>query len=146
MSRVAFLLMLARVCSVVIECLLVDCFPVFPSCVLPRLPLEDDASLRSTTPSVSSSHQVRGAYIMLITFSSIAPRCRIEQLLDPTTSYSCLLNKAKQPCPPHPSKPLFGHVPCLLNHCLVCMLRMPSTVIMLLLGLGYHIIILLWMI
>src|ERR1041385_2892995 len=29
MSRVAFLLMLARVCFVVIECLLVDCFPVF---------------------------------------------------------------------------------------------------------------------
>ena len=25
---------------------------------------------------------------------------------------------------PHPSKPLFGHVPCLLNHCVVCMLGM----------------------
>src|ERR1041385_4514485 len=46
-----------------------------------------------------------GAYIMLITFSSLAPRCRIERLLDPTTSYSCLSNKLKQPCPPHPSKP-----------------------------------------
>jgi hypothetical protein len=54
------------------------------------------------------------------------PSYSIERLLDPTTSYSCLSNKPKQPCPPHPSKPLFGHVPCLLNHCLVCMLRMLS--------------------
>src|ERR1041385_4329301 len=51
------------------------------------------------------SHQVRGAYIILITFSSLAPRCRIERLLDPTTSYSFLSNKPKQPCPPRPSKP-----------------------------------------
>src|SRR4051812_24177130 len=43
--------MLASVCLVVIECFLVDCFPVFPSCVLPRLPLGDVASLRSTSPS-----------------------------------------------------------------------------------------------
>src|SRR3954470_5725476 len=55
---------------------------------------------------------------MLITFSSLVPRYRIERFLDPTTSYLCLSNKPKQPCPPHPSKPLFGHVPFLLNHCL----------------------------
>src|SRR3954464_3806998 len=42
---------------------------------------------------------------MLITFSSLVPRCRIERLLDPTTLYSCLSNKPKQPCSPHPSKP-----------------------------------------
>src|SRR3954468_19363716 len=42
---------------------------------------------------------------MLITFSSLVPRYRIERLLDPNTSYSCLSNKPKQPCPPHPSKP-----------------------------------------
>src|SRR3954463_8685436 len=65
---------------------------------------------------------------MLITFSSLVPRYRIERLLDPTTSYLCLSNKPKQPCSPHPSKPLFGHVPCLLNHWLLCMLRMLSTV------------------
>ena len=29
----------------------------------------------------------------------------LEQLLIPTTLYSFLLNKPKQPCPPHPSKP-----------------------------------------
>src|ERR1041385_9234358 len=51
MSRVAFLLMLARVCLVVIDaCSLID-FQCLPSCVLPRVPLGDDASLRSTTPS-----------------------------------------------------------------------------------------------
>src|SRR4051812_16274959 len=61
---------------------------------------------------------------MLITFSSLVPRYRIERLLDPTTSYLCLSNKHKQPCPPHPSKPLFGYVPCLLNHFLLCMRRM----------------------
>src|SRR3954469_4686779 len=42
---------------------------------------------------------------MLINFSSLAPRCRIERLLDPTTLYLCLHMKPKQPCPPHPSKP-----------------------------------------
>src|SRR4051812_43828368 len=67
--------------------------------------LGDVASLRTTTPSTSSFHQVRGAYIMLITFSSLAPKYRIQRLLDPTTSYSCLSNKPKKPCPPHPSKP-----------------------------------------
>src|SRR3954463_16211626 len=42
---------------------------------------------------------------MLINFSSLAPRCRIERLLDPTTLYLCLSNNPKQPCPPHPNKP-----------------------------------------
>src|ERR1041385_8210078 len=79
---------------------------------------------------------------MLITFSSLAPRCRIERLLDPTTSYSCLSNKPKQPCPPHPRKPclaillLLAAQPLLSIHA-----RMLSTVVLLLLGLGYHIII-----
>src|SRR3954464_2907690 len=59
---------------------------------------------------------------MLIGLNSLVPRYRIERLLDPTTSYSCLSNKPKQPCPPHPSKPLFDHVPCFLSHCFVCML------------------------
>src|SRR3954465_6599980 len=122
-------------------------FPVFPSCVLPRVPLGDIASLRSTSPSASSSHQVRGAYILLITFSSLAPRCRIERLLDPTTSYSCLSNKPKQPCPPHPSKPCSAMLLLLATQPLLSMhARMLPNVTMLLLGLGYHTIILLWMI
>src|SRR3954464_6555503 len=59
---------------------------------------------------------------MLITISSFVPRYRIERLLDPTTSYLCLSNNPNSHVLPHPSKPLFGHVPCLLNHFLVCML------------------------
>src|SRR4051812_683231 len=51
MSRVAFLLMLARVCPVVIDACSLIAFQCLPSCVLPRVPLGDDASLRSTTPS-----------------------------------------------------------------------------------------------
>src|ERR1041385_6016456 len=51
MSRVAFLLMLARVCFVVIDACLLIAFQCLPSCVLPQVPLGDDASLRSTTPS-----------------------------------------------------------------------------------------------
>ena len=78
---------------------------------------------------------------MLYNSQLALPRYRIERLLDPTTSYSCLSYKPKQPCSPHPSKPLFGQVPCLLNHCLVCMLRMLQLFPLLLLGLGYHTII-----
>src|ERR1041385_4176955 len=51
MSRVAFLLMLARVCFVVIDACLLISFQCLSSCVLPRVPLRDDASLRSTTHS-----------------------------------------------------------------------------------------------
>src|ERR1044071_9447477 len=82
---------------------------------------------------------------MLITFSSLAPRCRIERLLDPTTSYSCLSNKPKQPCPPHPSKPCSAMLLLLAAHPLLSMhARMLSTVIMLLLGFGlsqYYIVV-----
>src|SRR4051812_44625681 len=79
---------------------------------------------------------------MLITISSLAPRCRIERLLDPTTSYSCLSNKPKQPCPPHPSKPCSAMLLLLAAQPLLSMhARMLSTVILLLLGLGYHTII-----
>src|ERR1041385_3469064 len=107
-------------------------FLVFPSCVLPRVPLGDDASLRSTTPSVRLLIKKGGAYIMLITFSSLAPRFRIERLLDPTTSYSCHSNKPKQPCPPHPSKPCSAMLLLLAAQPLLSMhARMLSTVILL---------------
>src|SRR3954464_2963244 len=51
MSRVAFLLVLARVCFIVIDACSLIPFQCLPACVLPRVPLGDDASLRSTTPS-----------------------------------------------------------------------------------------------
>src|SRR4051812_45606447 len=51
MSCVALLLMLARVCFVVIDACSLIAFQCLSSCVLPRVPLGDDASLRSTTPS-----------------------------------------------------------------------------------------------
>src|ERR1041385_8560157 len=46
-----FLLKLARVCLVVIDGCSLIAFQCLPSCVLPRVPLGDDASVRSTTPS-----------------------------------------------------------------------------------------------
>src|SRR3954465_3355425 len=51
MSHVAFLFMLSRVCLVVIECLLVDCFQVFIVLCASAGTFGDDASSRSTTPS-----------------------------------------------------------------------------------------------
>ena len=67
-------------------------------------------------------------------------------MLDPTTSYLCLSNKLsnkpKQPCPSHPSKPCSAMLLLLAAQLLLSMhARILSTVILLLLGLGYHIII-----
>src|ERR1041385_5161779 len=61
---------------------------------------------------------------MLITFSSLAPRCRIDRLLDPTTSYSCLSNKTQTAMSLHiPANFVRLCYYCsLLSHCLVCML------------------------
>src|SRR4051812_38644527 len=111
---------------------------MFSSCVLPRERSETmRVRDRSTTPSVSSSHQVRGSIYHAYNFQLTLPSYRIDRLLDPTTSYLCLSYKPKQPCSPHPSNPLFGHVPFLLNH-LVCMLGCYQ-LFLLLRGLGYHI-------
>ena len=52
--------MFARDCLVVIECLIVDCFPVFTVLCALGVTVRDVASVRSTSPSASSSHQVRG--------------------------------------------------------------------------------------
>src|ERR1041385_5427496 len=51
MYCVAILLMLARVCFVVIDACSLIAFQCLSSCVLPRVPLGDDVSMRSTTPS-----------------------------------------------------------------------------------------------
>src|SRR3954463_4041274 len=77
---------------------------------------------RSTSPSASSSHQVRGSIYHAYNFQLTLPSYRIDRLLDPTTSYFASQIKPNSHVPPHPSKPLFRHVPCMLNHCLVCML------------------------
>src|ERR1041385_5238701 len=59
---------------------------------------------------------------MLITFSSLAPRCRIERLLDPTTSYLCLSINPNSHGLHIPSNLVRLCYYCsLLNHCLVCM-------------------------
>src|ERR1041385_1178026 len=78
-------------------------FPVFPFCVHPRVLSEMMRAWERLYLRLRLLIRQGGPYIMLITFSSLAPSCRIERLLDHTTSYSCLSNKHKQPCPPHPS-------------------------------------------
>src|ERR1041385_2263036 len=108
--------MLARDCFIVIDACSSIAFPVFSSCVLPRLLSETMRTCDRPHLRHQLLNRQGGAYIMRTTFSSLVPRYRIERFLDPTTSYLCLSNKPKQPCSPHPSKPLFGHVPCLLNH------------------------------
>src|SRR4051812_26334149 len=124
------------------RCMFVDCLSSVSFLCAPADTLGDDASLRSTTPSESSSQQVRGDYIMLYSFQLALPRYRIERLLDPTTLYSCLSNKPKQPCSPHPSKPCTAMLLLLAAQPLLSMhARMLSTFPLLLLGLGYHVII-----
>src|ERR1041385_3775253 len=60
---------------------------------------------------------------MLITFSSLAPRCRIERLLDPTTLYSCLSINPNSHVLHIPANLVRLCYYCsLLSHCLVCML------------------------
>ena len=122
--RVAFLLMLARGCLVVIECLLVDCFPVLIAFVCSRVTVGDVASVRSTSPSASSSHQVRGSIYHAYNFQLTVPSSRIERLLDPTTYiYAYHMKTPNSHVPPHPSKPCTAMLPCsLLSPCVVCML------------------------
>src|ERR1041385_8989447 len=81
---------------------------------------------------------------MLITFSSLAPTCRIERLLDPTTSYSCLSNNPKQPCPPHTKKSCSAMLLLLAQPLLSMHARLLSSVLLLLLGFGlshYYIVV-----
>ena len=49
----------ARDCLVVIECLLIDCFPVFTVLCAPGVTFGDVASVRSTTPSVPTYQRAR---------------------------------------------------------------------------------------
>src|ERR1041384_4764059 len=61
-------------------------FQCLPSCVLPRLASETlRVRDRSTSPSASSSYQVRGSIYHAYNFQLTVPSSRIERLLDPTT-------------------------------------------------------------
>src|SRR3954462_3216940 len=99
--------MLACGCLVIIECLLVDCFPVLPSCVLPgyrRMTLRacDRLHLRHR-----SSYQVRGSIYHAYNFQLTVPSSRIERLLIlPPYIYASIF-KPKQPCPSTSQQTLF---------------------------------------
>src|ERR1041384_4221447 len=65
---------------------------------------------RSTSPSASSSYQVRGSIYHAYNFQLTVPSSRIERLFDPTTyTYASMLNP-KQPCPSTSQQTLFGYV------------------------------------
>ena len=70
------------------------------------------------------------------------PSSRIERLLDPTTYiYASILN-LKQPCPSTSQQTMYCYVTLLAAQPLLSMhARMLSTLPLLLLGLGYHLII-----
>ena len=103
----------------------------------------DDASMRPTTPSASSSHQVRGSIYHAYNFQLTVPSSRIERLLDPTTYiYASMLN-LKQPCPSTSQQTMYCHVTLLVAQPLLSMhVRIIfNCYLLLLLGLGYHLII-----
>src|SRR3954462_15909615 len=96
---------------------------------------------RSTSPSASSSHQVRGSIYHAYNFQLTVPSSRIERLLDPTTYIHASHMK--------PQTTMSLHIPA--NHVLLCYLfaaqpllsmhaRMLFTYPLLPLGFGYHII------
>src|ERR1043165_6416859 len=65
-------------------------FQCLPSCVRPRLSSETlRVRDRSTSPSASSSYQVRGGIYHAYNFQLTVPSSRVERLLDPTTSDLC---------------------------------------------------------
>ena len=80
---------------------------------------------------------------MLYSFQLALRRYRIELQLDPSTLYSCLSNKPKQPCSPHPSKPCIVMLLLLVAQPLLSMHAQDATNVTSCysLVLGYHIII-----
>src|SRR3954467_7490188 len=90
----------------------VACFPVFVVLCALGVNVGDDASVRSTSPSASSSHQVRGSIYHTYNFQLTVPSSRIERLLDPTTYIYASHMK--------PQTAMFLHIPA--NHVLLCYL------------------------
>src|SRR3954454_8948564 len=87
-------------CGLPFQCFLLVCFRRYLS---ETLRVRD----RSTSPSASSSHQVRGSIYHAYNFHLTLPSYRIDRLLDPTTSYFASQINPK------------SHVPHILaNHCL----------------------------
>ena len=80
---------------------------------------------------------------MLITFSSPLPSSRIERLLDPTTYIYASQMKPQTTMSLHiaANHVLLCYFCSLLSHCLVCMLGCYLLILLLLFGLGYHLII-----
>src|ERR1044072_4297849 len=117
-------------------------FQCLPSCVLPGLSSETlRVRDRSTSPSVSSSYQVRGSIYYAYNFQLTVPSSRIERLLDPTTYiYASMLN-LKQPCPSTSQQTMYCYVTLLAAQPLLSMHARMLTLPLLLLGLGYHLII-----
>ena len=97
---------------------------------------------RSTSPLASSSYQVRGSIYHAYNFQLTVLSSRIERLLDPTTYiYASMLN-LKQPCPSTSQQTMYCYVTLLAAQPLLTMhARMLYTLPLLLLGLGYHLII-----
>ena len=97
----------------------------------------DDASVRSTSPSASSSHQVRGSIYHAYNLQLTVPSSRIERLLDPTTYIYTSQMKPKQPCSSTSQQTMYCYVTLLAAQPLLSMhARMLSTLPLLLLGSG----------
>ena len=85
-------------------------FPVFPSCVLARLPSEMMRACDWLHLRHRSSYQVRGSIYHAYNFQLTVPSSRIERLLDPTTYiYASMLN-LKQPCPSTSQQTMYCYV------------------------------------
>src|SRR3954469_2101445 len=98
---------------------------------------------------LSSSYQVRGSIYHAYNFQLTVPSSRIERLLDPTTYiYASMLNP-KQPCPSTSQQTMYCYVTLLAAQPLRSMQAriIFNGYLLLLIGLGYHLIIYyLWMI
>src|SRR3954463_8567551 len=108
-----------------------------------RVIVGDDASVRSTSPSASSSYQVRGSIYHAYNFQLTVPSSRIERLLDPTTYIHASMLNLKQPCPFTSQQTMYCYVTLLAAQPLLSMHAriIFNCYLMLLLGLGYHLII-----
>ena len=133
----SYLIMLVCHCVHVLlrsnRCIFVDCFQVFAVLCTTGVTVGDDASVRSTSPSAPIFLSGKGEHISCLLLSSHLPSSRIERLLDPTTYiYASHMKPQTTIVPPHPNKPCVAM--------LLCSLLSP-TLPLLLLGLSYHLII-----
>src|SRR3954468_17406344 len=88
-----------------------------------------------------SSYQVRGSIYHAYNFQLTVPSSRIERLLDPTTYIYAFPLNLKQPCPSTSQQTMYCYVTLLAAQPLLSMHARMLTLPLLLLGLGYHLII-----